>query len=445
MFLSTVGISERQVRTALEKAGRGQEEGRGGRQRSLKLRDTKVKKLVKDHITRFPRTESHYCRKNNSREFLAPDLTIQKMHQLYMEEHEDQPVSVSFYRKVFRKMGLKFHVPKKDQCGLCSTYRNGNQEEKEQLQERFDRHVREKTLVREKKEVMKRKALSDERFVCVNFDLQQVLHLPVSKRSELFYKRRLACYNFTIYDLGSRAGHCYFWHEGLASRGANEIASHLHHFLCSIDNNGANAVAMFCDGCGGQNKNSVLPAMFMHFLQEATSLKQISVYFFATSHGQCEGDSMHSTIERAVRRAGDIFVPTQLATIIRMARKEPYIVHEVQSSSILDWKSLSQQQRILRVRTSDEGQDIDWTKVMAIKVEKERPEVIAFKKSHNQEEFFHLTLPSGRRSGPDPPAANASPPKLSEGKYNDLQSLCNGPTPVVKNVDHATFYRSLPH
>ena len=117
-------------------------------------------------------------------------------------------------------------------------------------------------------------------------------------------------------------------------------------------------MAMFCDGCGGQNKNSVLPAMFMHFLQEATSLKQISVYFFASSHGQCEGDSMHSTIERAVRRAGDIFVPTQLATIIRMARKEPYILHEVQSSSILDWKSLSQQQRILRVRTSDEGQDI---------------------------------------------------------------------------------------
>ena len=155
-----------------------------------------------------PRTESHYCRKNNSREFLAPDLTIQKMHQLYMEEHEDQPVSVSFYRKACRKMGLKFHVPKKDQCGLYSTYRNGSQEEKEQLQERFDRHVQEKTLVREKKEEMKRKALSDERFVCVNFDLQQVLHLPVSKRNELFYKRE---------DLHATISRYTIWEVGLAT------------------------------------------------------------------------------------------------------------------------------------------------------------------------------------------------------------------------------------
>ena len=167
------------------------------------------------HINRFPRTESPYCRKKSKGEFLAPELTIQKMHDLYMEAHDDQPVSLSFYGSVFRKMGLKFHTPKKDQCGLCSTYRNGNQDEKEKLQERFDRHIQEKTLVREKKEEMKTRALADDRCVSVNFDLQQVLYLSVSKRSELFNKRRLASYNFTIYNLGSGAGHCYFWPESL--------------------------------------------------------------------------------------------------------------------------------------------------------------------------------------------------------------------------------------
>ena len=63
MFLGTVGISERQVRTSLEKAGREEDEGRGGRQKSFKMRDQTIKKQVEAHINRFPRTESHYCRK----------------------------------------------------------------------------------------------------------------------------------------------------------------------------------------------------------------------------------------------------------------------------------------------------------------------------------------------------------------------------------------------
>ena len=67
---------------------------------------------------------------------------------------------------------------------------------------------RKETLVREKKEEMKRKALSDERFVCVNFDLQQVLHLPVSKRNELFYKRE---------DLHATISRYTIWEVGLAT------------------------------------------------------------------------------------------------------------------------------------------------------------------------------------------------------------------------------------
>ena len=446
MFLGTVGISERQVRTSLEKAGRGEDEGRGGRQKSFKMRDQTIKKQVEAHINRFPRTESHYCRKKSTGEFLAPELTIQKMHDLYMEAHDDQPVSLSFYGSVFRKMGLKFHTPKKDQCGLCSTYINGNQEEKEKLQECFDRHIQEKTLVREKNEEMKTRALADDRCVSVNFDLQQVLYLPVSKRSELFYKRRLASYNFTIYNLGRGAGHCYFWPESLGARGTNEIASHVHHFLQSVDGEGANEVAMFCDGCAGQNKNSILPALLLRFLQSSTAVKQVAIYFFETSHGQCEGDSMHSTIERAVRRAGYVFVPTQMATIICMARREPYVVHEVQTASILDWKTLSQQRQILRIRTSQEGHDKVWTKVMVIMVSKDSPNTIGYTISHSQKECFHLKIPTCRRSSANlPDAAYSGPLKVSESKYRDLISLCTGQTPVISNASHAAFFQSLPH
>ena len=165
-------------------------------------------------------------------------------------------------------MGLKFHKPKKDQCGLCESYRKGSDKEKENLHERYTRHIKEKDAVRVLKQEMKSKAQNESKFCAASFDLQQVLLLPISNRNEIFYKRRLSCYNFTIFNLENKAGHCYFWHEGQARRGTNEISSCVHQFLAEADEIGITEVAFFSDGCGGQNKNSVIPGMFLHFIEK---------------------------------------------------------------------------------------------------------------------------------------------------------------------------------
>ena len=67
MFLGTVGISERQVK---DKWGHHWRKLVVKRMRDvvvdrkvLKMRDQTIKKQVEAHINRFPRTESHYCRK----------------------------------------------------------------------------------------------------------------------------------------------------------------------------------------------------------------------------------------------------------------------------------------------------------------------------------------------------------------------------------------------
>ena len=65
------------------------------------------------------------------------------------------------------------------------------------------------------------------------------------------------------------------------------------------------------------------------------------MYYFETNHGQNEGDSMHSVIECAMRKAGTIMLPSHLSMVIRLARKVPYIVHEITTSSVLDWKEYS--------------------------------------------------------------------------------------------------------
>ena len=61
------------------------------------------------------------------------------------------------------------------------------------------------------------------------------------------------------------------------------------------------------------------------------------MHYFETNHGQWEGDPIHSTVERAIRKAGELFTPSQLAIVIKLARRnKSYHVHEILPSDIID-------------------------------------------------------------------------------------------------------------
>ena len=63
-----------------------------------------AKKVIKDHINSFPRMPSHYCRSNTSRDYLESNLSISKMHSLYVEHCAGLKISPEkehYYRKIF--------------------------------------------------------------------------------------------------------------------------------------------------------------------------------------------------------------------------------------------------------------------------------------------------------------------------------------------------------
>ena len=85
MFLNTVGISERQVRTVIKKTklfGMLETEKRGGRKRQDK--EQALANEVRKHINRFPKMESRFCRANTGYQYLSPDLCINKMYIMYI-------------------------------------------------------------------------------------------------------------------------------------------------------------------------------------------------------------------------------------------------------------------------------------------------------------------------------------------------------------------------
>ena len=410
-----------------------------------KERDERVRRLVKAHIDRFPRTESHYCRADTRLEYLSSELTLSKMHKMYTDEHAaDDNVAFSFYYRVFRSLNLKFTRPKKDLCGICEGYRQGTDVEKVTQRQEYERHIQEKLSVREIKKGFKDE--NNEKRLVASFDLQQVIFLPRSNRCEIFYKRRLSCYNFSVYDVKSKDAHCFLWNETVAGRGANEIASHLATYLVEADEHGFEVASLFCDGCAGQNKNSVMCAMMMNVLKTTRHLNEVTIFYFETNHGQSEGDSVHSVVERAMTRAGEMFVPSQLSTLVSLACSRRYRVVDVCSEDILDYKVLAQSMGILRVRVSEEGTSVKWPGIMQLRVSKASPDTIQFKMSHQEQSFQTLRL-SQRRTviAPLEKAYGENGLPIASAKYDDLASLCNGTHPVIRSPEHVAFYRNIRH
>ncbi|KAK6175725.1 hypothetical protein SNE40_014118 [Patella caerulea] len=360
-FLNTVNVAERQVRTVLSKTdsnGVMEPERRGGRPAKSKDLDMQKQNLVITHINRFPKMESHYCRSNTNFQYLSSELGASKMYEMYSKEHPSIPVSFRYYWACLQKLKLKFSSPKKDLCGICEGYRQGTDQDKDNLLSEYENHIKEKTTVRVIKDQLKKE--DNNRRLVASFDLQQVIYLPRSNRCEIFYKRRLSCYNFSVCDIKSMDANCYVWNETIAGRGSNEISSFLAAYLNSADKMGYEKASLFCDGCGGQNKNSIVGGMLLNLMQSTKCLQEVTIHYFETNHRQSEGDAVHSVIERAMRKVNEIFIPTELSLLIKMASSKPYTVIDASSKDIFDYKKYSQDIGMLRPRISLEGNAICW-------------------------------------------------------------------------------------
>ena len=155
--------------------------------------------------------------------------------------------------------------------------------------------------------------------------------------------------------------------------------------------------------------------------------------FFQTNHGQNEGDLMHSVIERKIKKMGELFLPPELAIVMKVARKLMLCIkwRKCLLGNGLDWKARSVSVGFLRCRQNDDGNDINWKEFMSIKFKKGSPQKFYIKTSNLEEEFSEVSLQQERRHRmqqipdalPNPVYECPSLPKLSEDKYKDLMEL----------------------
>lgn len=152
-----------------------------------------------------------------------------------------------------------FFSPKKDQCDVCESFKNADEQGKANLVDAYDLHPKEKELSRKEKEADKINANGTHVAV---YDLQAVMPVPRGQVSSFYYKSKLNCYNFTISDLNAKNVNCYFWNETEGKRGAVEIGSCVLKYMQAVTETAETTsnIVFYSDNCCGQQKNKYLLA-----------------------------------------------------------------------------------------------------------------------------------------------------------------------------------------
>ncbi|XP_022906542.2 uncharacterized protein [Onthophagus taurus] len=397
--------------------------------------------MIKTHIRSVPRQESHYCRKKSSLAYLSPDLNIRRLYDAFRLQHPETKITMAYYRSVFKNKfpNLKFHLPRTDTCRVCdllncevkaATASSNNAKVKLELH-----HRKVEAASQKMRQDLANSKLPGSSFSCVVMDLQQVLFVPSLTHSDMFYLSQLSCYNLGIYVSDINRSFMCTWHEGVAGRGSNEIASCLLSLLNKEDAVTKNELRIWTDNCAGQNRNKILILLYI-FLVTHKVFNVIEHKFLVSGHSFMQCDRDFGLIEKR-KRLSLPMVPKDLHDIIKTAKyNPPFQIIDMEEHVFLDLK-----------KTADhllDTKNLQISKLSEIRVHSGNPAIIEVKQTHSELENWkgfnvlikHKTILDIKNAILDGlPSTN----KISDNKKKSLKSMIG----YLQNENHKQFYRQL--
>lgn len=156
---------------------------------------------------------------------------------------------------------------------------------------------KEKTMLEWKKSADKERAKKD--------PTRLYRQTPCSLIGELYYKRKMCCYNLSFYELGNGNGTCYLWDETRGKRGSCEVGTCVYMYVTSDASKTSviEEVTLYSDTCGGQNRNQFVASCVLYIPHN----KCINHNF---THSEMECDFIHASIEHA-KSLTKVYVPSQ--------------------------------------------------------------------------------------------------------------------------------------
>lgn len=130
----------------------------------------------------------------------------------------------------------------------------------------------------------------------------------------------MTAHNFTVYNSATHDAMAYWFDETECSLSASIFATCLIDYLSELLDQASKTIILYSDGCGYQNRNSILSNALIHLsvVRKVTIIQK----YLEKGHTQMECDSIHSTIERSYAKT-DIYLPSQYSIHTKTARKYP--------------------------------------------------------------------------------------------------------------------------
>jgi hypothetical protein len=318
-----------------------------------------VVELVDSHIRSFPRRVSHYSRRDSKRYYLSPDLNIQLMHRLYLQQHEPDmysklmsgdmdgykpKVSRDFYFRYLKaNFNFTFGSPRSDTCVTCDTLENKiknknlSPEEVENLKIQKQLHLLKADVFYKTLREKSVEATENPHVEVLSFDYQQNFPLPKVPSGDAFYCRQLWLYNFCIHSAKNKEARCYLLDETTGCKKPNETVSFLDHYINNVLDKGVKELIIFSDNCCAQNKNYTL-VQYLFLLVKSGRLQNVTHYFPVPGHSFLPCDRCFGVIEKKLKLIERVFVPNEYHTHIRNASKKFHTVNVTQDM-IFDFAS----------------------------------------------------------------------------------------------------------
>lgn len=128
------------------------------------------------------------------------------------------------------------------------------------------------------------------------------------------------------------------WSKALHSRAGNDIASAVYKILKRVTEYYPflEELILSSDSCVPQNRNSLMSYAIAHILQVSSSLKKITMKFSVPGHSCIqEVDSVHSAIERTLRKSEYSSPISLIRILLKVNSKEPYSILQMREEYFL--------------------------------------------------------------------------------------------------------------
>lgn len=434
-FKSLHGVSGRRIQTIQEQlTGHGKvlPDQRGKhKNRPHALSEGTVEK-VHEFFKSLRGRKSHYSLQKSDKIYLPDDLNIKKLLDMYKEKNPQNALSYHSFLNIFQKeYNFAFGYPRSDTCSTCDEAKakknmlnvelnkasspetvQSLQKQIKTIETELELHQRKGQTFYDRKRACRQMCSTKVDHAAIAMDYQKNLSVPNISTNLVYYKRQLTVNLFNIHNLTTGEAYFFCYDQTIARKGSNEVASLLHHYIFNILAPDVKHLHIFCDSCGGQNKNKTLLRYIHYVVHQAKRLTSITMTFPERGHSYMECDRDMTLIPK--KRAAEL--PQDWYQAIREARVKPcpFTVIECDQTMIKDWVNFFDNSGYYKKTLT-----VPTRPIKEIRIEEAHPRTLSFRQNYNG--MWESSIITAKKS---------TTTRMPEGEFLYPMEAYDGPHPI---------------